>query len=330
MAQPVGTPDNNEPNAASFCPSPLVSLKIPLYLPPIFRRAAFQAYLDDADISDVPDAHALQAFDRVAERLCAKGLAIRHHAANHARISVALEADGEAGIVYRPGTALAEQSSSGATEANGDPVVRIRFPDAADFLDVLSSYMQRDVPGELWLAGEGPAFDTERDFALLQRLRAVREAMSLRQANLWQAFIESLSVEGRADGEGGRVRQCWDRWLWLVEEMCQINFLLKREAAASISCTLPDHAAWRRLRGALDVHSQAEVQAQRENKHQRDNVGSDDMVVVTRPAAAAELGMSASEAFESRADGVADGAAATQTSTAAPAFSAKIRIVTSA
>lgn len=295
---------------------------------PNFHSTAFQAYLDDADISDVPDAHALQAFDRVAERLCAKGLAIRHHAANHAKISVALEADGEAGIVYRPGTALAGQSSSGAAEASGDTVVRIRFPDAADFLDVLSSYMQRDVPGELWLAGEGPAFDTERDFALLQRLRAVREAMSLRQANLWRAFIDSL---GQGDGEGDRVRQCWDRWLWLVEELCQINFLLTREATVSISCALPDHVAWRRLRGALDVYSHAEVQAQRESIRHRDDVGSDDMVVVTRPAAAAELGMRASDQTGSRkrrADGATD--ETVQTPTAAPAFTAKILIVTSA
>ena len=325
---------------ASVAPPPRsarlkASLSLPPAVPTFYDSNAFCAYLEDADISDVPDAHALQAFDDVANRLCAKGLAIRHHVANHGQVHVAMrfsEGDEEDAFGFCPGQLLAASSTPtmlDAMAAARDSITRLRFPDTADFFDVIVSYMTRDVPGELWLAGDGPAFDPERDFALLQRLRAVAEAMQRRQAELWAALVDALvqatpagaGAAGGSSGTEGRdgaVTRAWDRWLWLVEEQSQLQLLLKGDASLRLALTVPRRAVWQDLREVLQRRCEADTLERCSREEEAKGARDDTMVVVTRPAAAAQLGLDGT-ASGAAAAGAADATAAPADATAAPA-----------
>lgn len=298
----------------------------------------------------MPDAHALQAFDAVAQQLGAKGLALCHHAANHADLALRLITPDGNELAYHPGEGLLQPQTG--------QDVRVRFPSAPGFLPALAAYMTRGVPGELWLAG-AHAFDAERDYGVMQNLRAVREALTADVRARWTALISALEAPtaatdaepapsvARADtavmaqtdarvDESDLAERCWHRFVWAVEEQCQLHFLLQHSPAyeatdhdhtlplpRSAAAPLTDLIAAVASRSKLDnanaaaAHSTAEAARPAE----------DGMVVVTRPSQAAQLGLDEREPAVAGAKGVAAAQQdAVATETVLPAYTATFRL----
>jgi hypothetical protein len=185
--------------------------------------AAFGAYLEDADISDLPDSHALQHFNSAAGFLTARLLALAQHRAGHARLRVNFkQADGTLLGCWQPGSGM---STEVIPMSDPDPSLgqQIRFPYHDGFLALLDSYMDKNVPGELWLdSDEVSAFDSEADVLLLQRLRGVQESLR----NSVEDQLQQLLMRESALTTDMTIISAWHRWLWTVEELLQATGLL--------------------------------------------------------------------------------------------------------
>lgn len=214
----------------------------------------------------MPDAHALQAFATVAQTLCRRGLALEYYACNHALVDLIFQGPGGVQLVFRPGQGrLPSTDAPLRPNPQLDSLVALRFPDHASFFDLVASYMSRNVPGEVWMAAErGPIFDPQRDFAIHQALRAVREAMAAELHRRWTLLQLLLGQDG-GPADDARVlaspdtTRCWHSWLWLVEEICQLNYLQVNETACQLSdlpeglaWEMPTEPVWRRLQLLMD------------------------------------------------------------------------------
>ena len=206
-----------------LCPLRLARLPRPNRTFTLFCSAAFGAYLEDADITDLPDSHAVQYFNAAAGFLTTRLLALAQHRAGHARLRVNFTStDGSLLGSWLPGLGVTTGDEP-MPEADASLGQQIRFPYHDGFLAMLDSYMGKNVPGELWLSSDDQAaFDPVADVLFLQRLRGVREDLR----NSVEEQLQQLLADDSPLTTEAAIIAAWHRWLWTVEELLQATGLL--------------------------------------------------------------------------------------------------------
>ena len=203
--------------------------------PPFFNPwvtvATWEAHLEDADdrgTHELPTTALARSFGAVAERLCAAGLALRHHGGGHADLCVRFELHDMAGTKlvrsWRAGTPDVRATSAtkgregrrqrGALRVDDAP---LRFPYSTRLLAAVEAPIVSGLPAEWWLgsAGEGAAV------ALLDM-----EAVHAAEVELHERLQAQLVLHMHDNDEVS-----WHVFLWLLEEWCLACSLLRRAAA---------------------------------------------------------------------------------------------------
>lgn len=194
---------------------------------------SFCEYLEEAEVSEIPDVLMMQRFGDVVKSLAGYHLCIPHYGENHADLAVVLELPKD--------VIIATPSASSATEDHGIPdgaggnrrllvfapkheegeSEHVRFPYNTKLMDVIDSYFRKNVPAEIWLPrGTDSVFDETRDVTALQELRQARESI-----------LESLATQGRFSR--GTPEE-FHRLVWDLEELSLADALLS-SSRSSIS-----------------------------------------------------------------------------------------------
>ncbi len=184
---------------------------------------SFGDYLEELDYCEVPETLLLQKFDKVAAKMSSSYLAIQHWLNGYSNFEVSLEFLSLSGDLEF--TQVLTWSPENYGRGHSVQELEIRFFYFDDLMDIVESYLTKNIPGEFWLKErtqassssssnvEPSVYSFMRDASLQAQLAQVIDHISARLVRIWDALFEPGIPAALVDF---RARQ----FFWLLEEWC--------------------------------------------------------------------------------------------------------------